>query len=99
MRSRNWFLTILSRCPKGTLKPEVTDGIREVRLGAYKVAVSQDLHAEQAGTVGCRTARPVVWELEEGDFPRQPDFSGVSMGQDMEIADGATVPTMEGVSL
>ena len=58
---------------KGNLKPEVADGIREIKLGAYKTAGIQDNKAKQTGTAVYGTVRTVVWELGEGNLPRLPD--------------------------
>ncbi len=72
MRSKDWFLTGLSRCPKGALKLEVMDGIHEVRLGAYRTVDIQNNEPNRQEPPWYGTVCPVVREDGGREPPSYP---------------------------
>ena len=54
------------------MKLEVADGIREVRLGAYKISGNEVRTHPDAGTAGYGTVCPVVWEDGGGNSSSYP---------------------------
>ena len=57
---------------KEGLKPEVADGIRKVKLGAYRTSGTKEISSARAGTAVYGTVRTVVWEDGGGDSASYP---------------------------
>ena len=57
---------------KRALKPEVADGIREVRLGAQRRQATTSTKRGTAGTAVYGTVRTVVWEDGGREAPSYP---------------------------
>ena len=55
-----------------SLKPEVADGIREVRLGAYRMTGTEVTSSARTETAVYGTVRTVVWEDGGGDPASYP---------------------------